>query len=300
MMRIVFLGTAAAIPTTSRGLPCVCIDTDAGLLVFDVGEGSQAAFARAGLGWNKKMSIFVTHLHGDHCLGLLGMIQTMSMRDRRRPLYVYGPEGTAEFVKSNMRMLRFSPSFEMAVCDTQEGVVYRDRNYTVSSCRAEHTIPALSYLFSEDERPGRFHPERAASLGVREGPLWKELQMGRSVMVGNHTILPQDVLGESRPGRRIGYSGDTRPTSRLEEFFVGCDYLIFDSTFTQEHADRAVSTGHSTASGAAALARNAKVKNLILTHFSSRYVDDVVALAEARRIHPCVMAAADQTSIQVV
>lgn len=297
--RIIFLGTAAAVPTTSRGLPCVCIEREGGLLVFDVGEGAQAAFARAGLGWNRETAIFVTHLHGDHCLGLPGLIQTMSMQGRSRPLAIYGPEGTAEFVGTNLRMLRFSPPFELAVHDIGEGTIHHAKDYAVSACRADHTIPALSYVFRERDRPGRFHTDRARALGVPEGPLWKELQRGRAVQGMGGTVRPGDVLGEGRPGISVGYSGDTRPTARLERFFAGCDHLIFDSTFAEEHSGRAGATGHSTAAGAAALARNAGVKHLILTHFSARYASDAIPLAEARRIHHTVTAAADQLSIEV-
>ena len=297
--RIIFLGTAAAVPTTSRGLPCVCIEREGGLLVFDVGEGAQAAFARAGLGWNRETAIFVSHLHGDHCLGLPGLIQTMSMQGRSRPLAIYGPEGTAEFVTANLRMLRFSPPFELAIRDVWEGAIHHTKDYAVSACRADHTIPALSYLFREADRPGRFHPDRARALGVPEGPLWKELQRGREVPGGMGMVRPGDVLGRGRPGVSVGYSGDTRPAAGLERFFAGCDHLIFDATFTEEHSGRAGATGHSTAAGAAALARNAGAKHLILTHFSARYADDAMPLAEARRIHHTVTAAADQMSIEV-
>ena len=268
--------------------------------MFDVGEGTQAAFARAGLGWNREMTILVTHLHGDHCLGLPGLIQTMSMQDRSRPLCIYGPEGTTEFVTTNLRMLRFSPPFELTIRDIGEGDNCHTGAYSVLSCRADHTIPTLAYLFREREKPGRFHPDRARALGIPEGPLWKKLQLGQDIRVGERTIHPQEVLGSSRPGRSIGYSGDTRPTPKLERFFAGCDYLIFDSTFAEEHADRARVVGHSTAAGAARLARNAGAKHLVLTHFSARYTDDTVLLAEARQIHPAVTAAADLLSIRVV
>ncbi len=298
-MRIVFLGTAAAIPTASRGLPCVCVEREGDLVMFDVGEGAQMAFARAGMGWNRNVTVFLTHLHGDHCLGLPGLIQTMSMQSRNRPLAVYGPEGTSDFVAGTLRALKFSPPFEMTVRDVGEGLVHDAGEYAVSACRADHTIPALAYLLSEAEKPGRFHPDKARALGVPEGPRWKTLQMGGSVRAGGRTVLPEQVLGSGRPGRSVGYSGDTRPTARLERFFAGCDRLIFDSTFAEEHSARAAATGHSTAAEAAALALGAGAKNLILTHFSARYADAAVQLDEARRVHPSVTAAADLLSIRV-
>ena len=298
-MIITFLGTAAAVPTRSRGLPCICVEREGELLMFDAGEGAQTAFARAGLGWNKKMSVFVTHLHGDHCLGLPGLIQTMSMRDRSSPLRIYGPRGTAEFVTENLRMLRFRPPFELTVRDIDEGDVHRGKEYSVSACRADHTTHALSYLVREADRPGRFHPDRAQELGVPKGPLWKRLQSGQDVEVAGRTVRPGEVCGDARPGLSIGYSGDTRPAAKLERFFAGCRCLIFDATFAEGHADKADTVGHSTAAGAARLARNAGAKRLILTHFSARYADDALHLAEARSIHPDVVAAADMMSISV-
>lgn len=298
-MRIIFLGTAAAVPTAHRGLPCVCVEREGDLIIFDVGEGAQMAFARAGLGWNRNTTIFVTHLHGDHCLGLPGLIQTMSMQGRSKPLLVYGPEGTARFVTGTLHALGFSPPFDVVVYDIEEGVVYDAGGYSIISCRAEHAIPALAYMLTETEKPGKFHPDRARALGIPEGPQWKTLQVGGSVQVGGRTIVPEDVLGSSRSGRNVGYSGDTRPTTKLERFFAGCDYLVFDSTFTDEHSAKAEETGHSTATEAATLAHRAGVKNLILTHFSARYTSATAHLVEARRMHPSVTAAADMLSISI-
>ena len=297
-MRIIFLGTAAAIPTASRNLACMCIEREGDLLMFDAGEGTQRAFAKAGLGWNREMQIFITHLHGDHCLGLPGLIQTMSMQDRSRALTVYGPDGTSEYLSTTLRMLRFSPPFRLDIHDIYENTIHA-KEYSVSACRANHTIPALAYLFTENDKPGTFHPEKARMLGVPRGPMWKELQRGRTIQIDGCMIRPDQVLGDGRRGIRIGYSGDTSPTTTLERFYAKCDHLVFDSTFTEKHAKRARATGHSTAAGAANLAYNAGVKHLILTHFSARYADYTIPLNEARRIHPTVTAASDMLSIRV-
>lgn len=299
-MRIIFLGTSAAAPTRERGLPCVCIEREGEVLMFDAGEGTQVSYAKSGLGWNKRMFILITHMHGDHCLGLPGMIQTMALQSRSRPLVIYGPPGIKEFVEANMSMLNFVPPFPVEVHDIKEGMVYETSGYVVRSCRADHTILAYSYLLEEKSRPGRFRAERARELGVPEGRLWGALQRGEIVHVGGNLVEPKDVLGEERAGKIVGYSGDTRPTKGLEEFFAGCDYLIFDSTFTEEMRGRAEATHHSTAGEAARLARNCGARNLILTHFSARYGDDVLPLAEARRIHGSVIAAKDLMVVDVL
>lgn len=295
-----FLGTAAAVPTKERGLSCMCIVREGEVLMFDAGEGTQMAFSRAALGWNRNMAVFITHMHGDHCLGLPGLLQTMSLQSRNRPVRVYGPPGISDFVEANTRLLNFEPPFAVEVHEVDEGVILETEGYLVKSCSADHTVPAYSYLLEERERAGRFHPERARELGVPEGRMWGLLQKGMDVEVDGRTIRPEQVLDEGRPGIRIGYSGDTRPTSHLGKFFAGCDYLVFDSTFTEDLRERADATRHSTAGGAATLAKNGGVRNLILTHFSARYGDDAVPLAEARRIHGSVIAAKDLMSVEVL
>lgn len=301
-MRIIFLGTAGTQPTASRGLSCTCIEIDGEIIMFDAGEGSQMAYVKAKLGWNKKMRIFITHLHGDHCIGILGILQTMSMQHRTEPLEIFGPAGIDEFVNANIRMLNFKPPFEITTNTVKPGkVVARDNNgkYEISACRASHTISTLSYMLRERNRPGKFNTKNAKKLKVPRGELWGRLQQGHSITIDGQTVRPEQVLGKERAGRTVGISGDTMPSAELEEFFAGCDYLIFDATFVDEHQQRAAETRHSTASQAASLARTAGVKNLILTHFSARYADDAKHLAQAQKIHPSVVAAADLLEIPI-
>ena len=304
-MRILFLGTSAAQPTASRGLSCTCIERNGEIIMFDAGECAQTAYAKTGLGWNKRMRILITHLHGDHCIGILGLLQTMSMQRRTEPLEIFGPAGIEEFVTANIRMLGFAPTFPITIGTVSPGAVVghgdggRGGDYEILACRASHTIAAFSYVLREKNRPGRFSEENAAKLGIPRGRLWGLLQEGREVVVNGKTFRPEQVLGEERPGKVIGISGDTMPSAELEEFFAGCDYLIFDATFLDGEQQRAAETRHSTASQAASLAKSAGAKNLILTHFSARYRDDTGHLAEARRIHPCVTAAADRMEIRV-
>ena len=299
-MKIVFLGTSAALPTKRRNPACVCIERNGEILMFDAGESAQMAFGNAGLGWNKKMSIYITHLHGDHCLGILGLLQTMSLRKRQEPVLIYGPKGTKNFIQTNMKILNFIPYFQVLIYDITEGTIRQTKQYVIKACRADHNVTAYAYVLEEREKPGRFHPEKARALGIPEGTLWGTLQQGQSITISGRRFTTNQVLGDSRAGKKIGYSGDTRPTKLLEGFFTGCDYLIFDSTFTQDMESRAMETHHSTALDAATLAKNAKVSNLILTHFSARYPDESMHLKEARRIHNSVSTAKDMMVIEVL
>jgi len=298
-MKLVFLGTAGAQPTEERSLSCICIEKEGEILMFDAGEGAQISYLKSGLGWNKRMKIFVTHLHGDHCIGILGLLQTMTLQHRAEVVEIYGPDGIEEFIASNIKILKFGLSFPVMITSVGEEKIVDEETYSIYVCKADHSILTFSYLFQEKDKPGRFFPEKAKKLGIPEGNLWSQLQKGHAIQVDNMTINPSQVLGEKRPGKKIGISGDTRPTKKLEGFFKNCDYLVFDSTFLDELKDKAVETHHSTAKEAASLAKNANVSNLILTHFSARYKDESVLENEAKTIHNSVIAAKDQLQIEI-
>ncbi|MGB0724194.1 MAG: ribonuclease Z [Nitrosopumilus sp.] len=298
-MKLVFLGTSAAQPTEKRGLSCICLEREGEILMFDAGEAAQIAYMKSGLGWNKKMKLFVTHLHGDHCVGILGLLQTMSMQNRTEPLEIFGPKGIDEFLGANIKVLNFGLPFSILINIVNEGKIFENKKYLIHATKANHSITAFSYLFEEKDKPGRFNVQKAKELGIPEGELWNQLQNGQEITNNQTIIKPEQVLGEKRPGKKIGISGDTMPTKKLEEFFLGCDYLVFDSTFIDEEKQRALDTCHSTAKQAAELGKNAKVKNLILTHFSARYKDEIQHKNEAEKIHNSVITARDLLEVEI-
>jgi ribonuclease Z len=298
-MKLVFLGTSAAQPTEHRGLSCICLEKEGEILMFDAGEGAQMSFLRAGLGWNKKTRIFVTHLHGDHCIGILGLLQTMTLQHRTEPIEIYGPDGIEDFIAQNIKILNFGLSFPVMITAIRPGLVCEDKTYLVFAEQAEHSIPSFSYLFHEKDKPGKFDLQKAKEFGIPEGPLWHELQMGKEIKVGDKMFRSDQVVGQKRPGKKIGISGDTRPTKTLEAFFKDCDYLSFDCTFSDKLKDKAIETFHSTAKEAATLAKKANVTNLILTHFSARYKNESELLQEASEIHGSVIAARDLLEIEI-
>ena len=292
-MKLVFLGTSAAQPTEKRGLSCICLEKEGEILMFDAGESAQISYMKSGLGWNKKMKLFVTHLHGDHCVGILGLLQTMSMQNRTEPLEIFGPKGIDEFLAANIKILNFGLPFSILITIVNEGTIYENNKFLIHAAKANHSITAFSYLCEENDKPGRFNVEKAKELGIPEGELWNKLQNGIDVINNEKIIKPEQVLGKKRPGKKIGISGDTMPTKELEEFFNECDYLVFDSTFLDEEKQKAQDTCHSTAKQAAELGKNANVKNLILTHFSARYKDESGHKTEAELIHNSVITAKD-------
>lgn len=298
-MKLVFLGTSAAQPTAKRGLSCICLEREGEILMFDAGESSQISYMKSGLGWNKKMKLFVTHLHGDHCVGILGLLQTMSMQNRTESLEIFGPKGIDEFLAANIKILNFGLSFSILITIVNEGTIYENNKFLIHAAKANHSITAFSYLFEEKDKPGRFNVEKAKELGIPEGELWNKLQNGEDITNNEKIIKPEQVLGQKRLGKKIGISGDTMPTKELEEFFRECDYLVFDSTFLDEEKQKAQDTCHSTAKQAAELGKNANVKNLILTHFSARYKDEIQHKTEAEQIHSSVITANDLLEVEI-
>ncbi len=300
-LRVLFLGTSASVPTLRRSLPAIAIKREGELILLDCGEGTQRQMIKAKVGFNRETKIFITHMHGDHMLGLPGIIQTMSLLDRSRPLYIYGPEGIRDFIEAIRETVRFSLRFRIEVQEVMsEGVIYDCNDYEVRAGWSEHTVPTVAYALIEKQRPGRFNPERALSLGVPKGPLWSRLQHGSAVKLPDGRIVkPEDVLGPPRRGRKIVYTGDTRPSRGIIELAKGADVLIHDATFADDLAERAREDMHSTASEAASVAKEAGVKLLVLTHISARYEDTDILLEEARRVFPNVLVAEDFMSLDV-
>jgi len=293
--KIHFLGTSSAVPTKERGLSCVAINYENIVAFFDCGEGSQREINEAGLGFNKECAVFITHMHGDHVVGLLGLLQTMSMNRREKSLQIFGPKGIIDFVKLNRAILRFGLTFEVNVSEIKPGLIYKHPKFQVFAQRSEHSTESFSYVFEEAEKPGKFNTRKALKLGVPEGPLWSKLQHGMKIVSpkSGGIVRPEQVLGPSRKGKRIGISGDTRPSQKLKAFFDRCDVLIFDSTYSDEHSENARENMHSTSREAATLARKARVKKLILTHFSARYRNVSTLVRQARAVFPDSIAARD-------
>ena len=294
-LSVIFLGTAASIPTPQRSLPAIAIRRKGELILFDCGEGTQRQMIHAGIGFHRKTKVFITHMHGDHVLGLPGLFQTMSLLDRKRKLEIYGPPGIEAFVEAVRRTVQFTLTFPIEVSEIREaGLVCEEGEYEVHATWADHVIPGLAYVLVEKPRPGRFYPEKARALGVPEGPLWSRLQQGSAVELPNGRVVkPEAVMGPPRPGRKIVYTGDTRPSKSLVELAENADLLIHDATFDDELSEKAREDGHSTAGQAAETAKKAGAKRLVLVHVSARYKKPDLLLEQARKIFPHVDTAED-------
>ncbi len=300
-MHLVFLGTSSGAPTLRRGLSSIALMRGGELLLFDAGEGMQLNFIKAGLGMNRKMKIFITHMHADHCVGLLGLLQTMELQGREKSIEIYGEPRLEEFLRENMRIINFRLTFDIVIRKIEkEGLLMSEKEYQVSCCQALHSVPCFAYCLEEFERPGLFNVMEAKRLGIPEGKLYSKLQQGEDIVYGGKTIRASDVVGQPRKGRKIGISGDTRPTDKLAGFFKGCDVLVFESTYSVDKQEKAVENGHSTAAEAATIAKKAQADKLLLTHFSARYDETSPLVNEAKAIHCNVEAAEDLKTIKIL
>ncbi len=261
------------------------------LYLFDCGEGTQYRLLHAGLNRSRIDAIFVTHLHGDHCYGLPGLLSTLALQQRSDPVTLVAPKGI-------QAMLRVLPGdapddlpYPLRIREIGEGfqreTVYRTEELTVVGRPLEHRTFAMGFRLEERTRPGRFHPETARALGVPEGPAFGRLKAGESVTTKDGTtVQPHQVLGPPRPGISVAYVTDTRPCDGGRVLADDVDLLYHDATFADALHDRAVETGHSTAREAAEVAHDADAHRLLLGHISARYDDPAPLETEATAVFP--------------
>lgn len=294
-IRVVFLGTSGSVPTLKRSLPSVIVQCQKELLMFDCGENTQRQMMQGKVSFHKKLRIFLTHLHGDHVLGLPGVLQTMALMDRKEPVTIYGPPGIRDFLVCTKETLNFGLTFPVEINEIlSEGAVLNTEEFIITAVKSNHAIKSYSYSFTEKPRPGRFYPKKAQTFGVPEGELWSKLQMGKEVELNDGRVVkPSDVMGPLRSGRKIVYSGDTRPFVEFANFASNADLIIHESTFDDSLREKAELDGHSTPSQAAEQAKTAGAKQLILTHISARYPDASLLLEQAKKVFANTLIAED-------
>jgi ribonuclease Z len=300
MLSVTFLGTGAACPTVERNVSGLAVQREGEMILFDCGEGTQRQMMRYGVGFSFT-EVFFTHFHADHMLGIIGLLRTMGLQDRTAPVTLYGPRGAERILNAAMSLGVERNRFPVSVVEVRPGERLRRDEYDVVVFETDHRADTVGYALAEHTRLGRFHPERARELGIPEGPLWGRLHRGETVKLDDGRIVrPEDLVGAPRRGRTLVYSGDTRPHLALLEASRGADLLIHEATFGGDEADRAVETGHSTASEAARVALEAGVRRLVLTHISPRYTRDAPELlAEARAVFPETLIARDGMVVEV-
>lgn len=300
MLRVTFLGTASSRPTVRRNVSSLAVQREGETYLFDCGEGTQRQMMRFGVGFRMR-EIFVTHTHADHYLGVVGLLRTMSLQGRQEGVRVWGPPRSRDLLVQAVELGGDRLLYEVEVGELAPGDALERGDYRIEAFSTRHTRDSIGIVLQEEERLGRFDPERARDLGVPEGPLFGRLHRGEAVeLEDGRRVTPEEVVGPQRPGRSLVYTGDTLPCDETVEAARDADLLVHESTFGDEEAERARDTGHSTARQAAEVAREADVRSLALTHFSARYSEQAHRLGhQAASVFPDPVVAEDGLAVEV-
>lgn len=288
-MEIVLLGTGAARPTLRRNATSLALLRESEVLLFDCGEATQIQFQKARLKPGKVTRIFISHFHGDHFYGLIGLLTSLQLANREKELHVYGPAGLTPYLAFMQELSQFRFQFELVAHEVETGsevTTWDFADYSVTARPLSHRLLTYGFLLAEHARPGKFDPEAARHLGIPVGPERRQLQMGMNVALADgRTINPWQVIGAEQPGGKVAICVDTAPCENAVQLAKETDVLIHEATYDENRADLARLTGHSTIADAARIARKAGAKRLIATHISARYErkDEELLLRQARQ-----------------
>lgn len=306
-MQITFFGTSSGVPTRSRNVSSVALRLPqrAEVWLFDCGEGTQHQLLHSELKISQITRIFITHTHGDHIFGLMGLLATYGLAGNPTKIDVYGPPGLNDYIKACQRYSSTHFSYPLKVHTVEPGIVYEDDEYIVKCGLLKHRVTAFGYRVEEKDRPGRFDVEKAKELGIPSGPIYGKLKRGETVtLLDGRVINGTDLCGPNQTGRKLVYCTDTVFCEGAVELAQDADLLIHEATFAHQDAELAFQRLHSTSTMAAQVALEAGAKHLIMTHFSPRYApgNDIQLndlLEEAKAIFPNTTMAYDFLAYEV-
>lgn len=306
-MQITFLGTSSGVPTRSRNVSSVALRLPqrAEVWLFDCGEGTQHQILRSDIRVSQIARIFITHMHGDHIFGLMGLLASSGLAGNAQRIDIYGPPELEDYLKACRRYSQTHFSYPVKTYPVSPGVIYEDDEYVVSCGLLKHRIPAFGYRVTEKDRSGHFNVEQAMALGIPPGPLYGKLKRGEQITLPNgKRVNGADLCGPVQMGRKLVYCTDTIFCDGAVELAQDADVLIHEATFAHQDADLAYQSLHSTSTMAAQVALAAQVKQLIMTHFSPRYLPGnglelKDLLQEARSIFPQTELASDLWTLEI-
>ncbi len=296
---MIFLGTGGAWPTKNRNVSSTAVILKDKVILVDCGEGTQRQIHWANFSFMRITHVLITHFHTDHFLGLFGLLESMYLNNRESPLTIIGPRGLSSLIESLRFVGMIKKAFPLEVMDVEGNDGIPLGGVTIKVFDNTHGARSLGFVFEEDMRPGKFYREKALELGIPEGPLFGRLQCGEEIDIDGNKIIPDMVMGPPRPGRKIVFSGDTHTCPSLVKMAAKADVLVHEATYGEDNREKADEYRHSTAKMAAEAARDAGVRNLVLSHISPRYDDADVLVQEAREVFEKVIAAHDLMEIRV-
>ncbi|MBD3361330.1 ribonuclease Z [Candidatus Woesearchaeota archaeon] len=297
-MELIILGTSSTKPTRKRNHSAYFLTYKNEGILFDCGEGTQRQMMQAGIKPNKITKIFISHWHGDHMLGLPGLLQTMAVNEYTKSLKIYGPPGSKNKYKKMLDAFESSYKIEAKIHDIKEGKVLETDDYYIEAYSLTHRTKCYGYRFVEKDKR-QINMSKLKKLGVTEGPIVGKIQEGKTITVKGKKIKPEQV-SKLVKGRIFAYVADTRPCKNCEKLARNADLLLCESTYSSEHADKAREYKHLTAQEAAQIAANANVKKLILTHYSARYKNEHELEQDARTVFDNSFGAKDFAKFKIL
>ncbi len=296
MIDITFLGTSGSTPTKDRALPSVALEFRGRIYLFDCGEGTQSQFIKYGLSMSKIHSIFITHMHGDHVIGIAGLMRTLALNNRVEPLYIYVPEGEEEKARTLATFDKAMFGYDIIIRGIKTGIVIRGDGFKIEAFKLNHSVKSYGYAFMEDDKM-HFIKEKCRKLGIR-GTMFSQLESGETLIINKKRVKAEDVTYAEK-GKIVVYATDTRPTATTVKAAKSADILIHEATYADELKSFAKERKHSTSIEAAGIAKRAGVKRLVLFHLSARYKDASGLLKEARRVFKNTDVAYDGMKIHI-
>jgi ribonuclease Z len=322
-LRLVFLGTAASTSTAKARLQSIIVQHDDGeLILFDAGEDVQRAFEDAKIKMNKPLSVFITHMHGDHVIGLPGLLFRLGSFNRSKEVEIFGPRGLFFYLLAHRLTVGVVTSYAIHVTEIDlaantmikypaldgdftlenietrivkteinDRIIKKANEFTIEALEADHTTQqSFSFVFKELPLPGKFYPDKAIALKIPRGHLWGKMQEGQVITLKDGRVIDpvkEGIVGPPRRGRVIVLSGDTRPTEAIAKCMKEnqVDLLVHEATYTDELKELAVDRKHTTIEEACKLAKEGNVLKLALTHFSIRYLDDLKGIEDVAKIY---------------
>lgn len=296
MIKATFLGTSGSTPTKNRALPAFAIEYNGKLLLFDCGEGTQRQMMYYGLNISKIEAIFLSHIHGDHTIGIAGIIRTLALNRREVPLDIYVPAGYEKSISSLLKFDDVVLDYKINVKPIRKGIIYKGNGFEVSAFKLKHTVITYGFVFKEEDKL-HFIKDKIQGTGLK-GTMFSELLSKGKLKVGSKLIKLKDIT-TLQPGIKIAYATDTRPSRETVEAARNADLLVHEATYESAESKLAIERQHSTALESAQLAKSTNAKRLVLTHMSARYKSLKTLLKEAKSVFPNTEVAKDGMSIEL-
>lgn len=281
MIRIIFLGTAGATPTKARALPSIAIEYDGEIYLFDCGEGTQRQFLKYDVNLSKISSIFLSHVHADHVIGIIGLIRTLAINKRIKPLFIYIPKNEENKIKALINFDNPIINFEITVNGISTGRVIKNKKITISSFKLNHSVLTYGYVFKENDKI-HFFKNKSKELGLR-GKMFAEILNKKQITIKNKLIKLNDI-SFLETGKKIIYATDTRPCKSTIKNSMNADVLIHETTYIEKLKNLAIERKHSTTLETADIAKQSNVKKLIVFHISARYKNAGILLKEIKTV----------------